>query len=66
VFAREVLEMVEAEVTQVQNMAPLRHGVHVVEIDEAGAEAHQDLFLNLDMVSFVALVLGLVHGVEVR
>jgi hypothetical protein len=66
VVAREVPEMVEAEVTLVQNMAPLQHGVHVVEIDEAGAEVHQGLFLNLDMVSFVALVLDLVHGVEVR
>jgi hypothetical protein len=66
VVAREVLEMVEAEVNLVQNMAPLQRGVHVVEIDEAEAEAHQGLFLNLDMVSFVALVLDLVHGVEVR
>lgn len=58
--------MVEAEVTLVQNMAPSQHGVHVVEIDEAEAEVHQGLFLNLDMVSFVALVLDSVHGVEVR
>jgi hypothetical protein len=40
VVARGVLEIVEAEVTQVQNMAPLQHGVHGVEIDEAEAEAH--------------------------
>jgi len=66
VAAREVLEVVEAEVILVQNMAPLQHGVHVVEIDEAEAEVHQGLFLNLDMASFVALALDLVHGVEVR
>jgi hypothetical protein len=66
VVAREALEMVEAEVSLVQNMAPLQHGVRAVEIDEAEVEAHQGLFLNLDMVSFVVLVLDLVHGVEVR